>query len=105
MSVTIDREYNSIGQVVHEAQAQDGERLDVYLARVRPQIGCQAFWYGECDAGRVEVRDHFSSVKGVYDRARWFVRWFDGTRYRVMNLPSGERPRMRNGFCHIVKEA
>ena len=98
-------EYNAAGRLVHEERASDGERLDHYLARVRPNIGDRAFWYSECDANRVEVRDHFSLAKGVYDGARWFIRWYDGRRWRVMDLPPGERPRMRNGYCHIVCEA
>jgi len=98
-------QYNSIGKLIHEDRASDGERLDQYLARVRPEIGGQPFWYGECDSGRVEVRDRFSLAAGMYNGERWFIRWYDGARWRVMDLPSGERPRMRNEYCHIVKES
>jgi predicted metal-dependent hydrolase len=97
-------EYNAVGQLIHEERASDGERLDHYLARIRPNLGDQAFWYAECDANRIEVRDKLSPSLGMYNGERWFVRWFDGRRWRVMDLPAGERPRMRNGFCHIVKE-
>jgi hypothetical protein len=95
--------YDSAGRLIHEERASDGERLDCYLARVRPDIGNQDFWYSECAANRVEVRDHFSMSTGTYDGERWFIRWYDGRQWRAMDLPSGERPRMRNGYCHIVK--
>lgn len=97
-------EYNGRGLLIHEDRASDGERLDQYLARVQPEIGDAAFWYAECDANRVEIRDYFSPVDGMYNGERWFVRWYDGTRWRRMDLPEGERPRMRDGYCHIVKE-
>ncbi len=97
-------QYNELEMLIHEERAEDGERLDHYLARIRPQIGDQEFWYKECDAGRVEVRDHYSLALGMYSREHWFIRWFDGKNWRTMNLPEGERPRMRYGFCHIVKE-
>jgi hypothetical protein len=98
-------EYNSVGRLTHEERASDGERLDQYLARVRPEIGDHAFWHAECEANRIEVRDRFSAAVGTYTGERWFIRWYDGTRWRIMDLPTGERPRMRNGYCHIVREA
>jgi hypothetical protein len=98
-------EYNASGRLVHEARAEDGERLDHYLARVCPDLGDRDFWYSECDTGRVEVRDHFDPLTGTYNGTLWFVRWYDGERWRVRNLERDERPRMRGGFCHIVKEA
>lgn len=97
-------EYNAVGKLVHEARAQDGERLDLYLARVRPDLGDQAFWYAQCDQNRVEVRDHWNQATHAYGGKGWFLRWFDGTTWVEMDLAEGERPRMRNGFCHIVKE-
>lgn len=97
-------EYSPTGRLTHEANASDGERLDSYLARVRPDLGDQRFWYTECDAGRVEVRDHFNKATFSYGGAGWFLRWYDGKSWRARDLEPGERPRMRNGFCHIVKE-
>lgn len=97
-------EYDSVGRLVHEDRAGDGERLDHYLARVRPDLGDQAFWYAQCDANRVEVRDHFSVAAGTFNRERWFLRWYDGEGWQTWDLPPGERPRMRNGYCCIVTE-
>lgn len=97
-------EYNGAGRLIHEERASDGERLDHFLARIRPDIGDRAFWYAECDADRIEVRDHFSTASGTYDQERWFIRWNDGRQWRTLDLPAGRRPRMRNGFCHIVEE-
>lgn len=97
-------EYNAVGKLVHEAEAADGERLDDYLARLRPGIGDRAFWERECEAGRVEVRDRRSPVTGLYDGKRWYIRWFDGIRWRALALADDERPRMRHGYCHIVRE-
>ena len=93
-------EYNRVGQLVHEGQASDGERLDQYLARSRPDLGNQAFWYAECDQGRVQVRDYFSPTTGTFNGERWFIKWND----QAIDLSAGERPRMRSGYCHIVKE-
>ena len=97
-------QYNSVGRLIHEQRASDGERLDQYLARIRSDIGDQAFWYSECDANRVEVRDHWSPATGTYDGTRWFLQWYDGAEWQRIDLADGERPRMRNGFCHIVNE-
>lgn len=95
---------NGAGKLVHEGDAQDGERLDKYLARVHPEIGDEAFWLRECEANRVEVRDKFSLRTGTYSREKWYLTWYSGGSYTTLDLADGERPRMRHGTCHIVKE-
>jgi hypothetical protein len=100
----MQNEYNARGKLIHEPRAADGERLDAYLARVLPKIGGPGFWLAACEANRVQVRDHWNPQNGSYDGSRWFVRWWDGRRWSERDLETGERPRMRNGYCHIVKE-
>jgi hypothetical protein len=101
MTATIDP---LTGMMVHEPWAQDGERLDHYLARRWPEKGDAAFWYAEGDAERIQIRDYFDPSVGSYTRERWFLQWWNGAEWEVLDLQPGERPRMRDTFCHIVRE-
>lgn len=96
--------YSDAGLLTHEERAHDGERLDHYLARVHPEIGDRAFWYRQCDTGKVDVRDHWDPATGTFGGKAWYLRWFDGRAWVRWDLEPGERPRMRHGYCHIVKE-
>lgn len=95
-------EYNAAGLLIHEPRAADGERLDRYMARIRPDLGDEAYWLAQCEANKVQVKDRM--INGVYDRTSWYVEWAFATPDGHARLAPGERPRMRNGYCHIVKE-
>lgn len=89
---------------IHEEGAADGERLDAYLARVLPEVGDEAFWYRLCDTNKVEIRDHWNKETFAFGGKGWYLRWWDGLAWQQFDLAPGERPRMRHGYCHIVKE-
>lgn len=80
---------------------EGSERLDDYLTRRWPGRN----WLLTCSLNLVEVRDYFDVKVGTYTKDRWFVQWWDGHQWkRLGDLQPGERPRMHETYCYIVRE-